>query len=357
MIDVEELDGSLKIKALARMLLTEHPFLDILRNKLNMNAYFNPVIEAEHNIDPVTDKALELLCYDRNKLWGDPRVNQDRQVLAAIRYMELKSVINKRGWGSINFFQLWARGLRRVGQLNRAELDSISAHIPPAKLDKLRLAVGINTGPVPPNFGETYFNGSLHKPMYLLTSKEIRVGRSNKVPIQEFKIGLRLTSNESLSWGLRLSKLSSTRHKNTLLKAAHGDVYTKDKLFRFGLRDSDLCPRCHQKEDLEHKLVTCDYAHRIWTKAMPYIAKLNPQSNSNSNRLKLILGADKDSSLAALTLSAELLQVIMALRDEQSYIIHPNFIVKRAIKGLSKKEGKDEIKKLFIELAGEIDNG
>ena len=356
MIDVEELDGSLKIKALSRMLRTEHPFIKILKNKLNMNSYFNPAIETEPNIDPVTDKALELLKLDRNGLWEDARVNQDRKILAAIRGTELKSVMNRRGLGSINYFRLWVRGLRLVGQLSRAELDSISVHIAPTKLDKLRRAIEVNTGPNAPDFGETYYTGSLHKPLHLFTSKEIRTSRCNKQPIQEFKIGLRLTVNESLSWGLRLSKLSSTRHKNTLLKAVHGDVYTKDKLFRFGLRDSDLCPRCDQKEDLEHKLLTCPYAHRIWTRAIPYIEKLNTQQDPNATRLCLALGATKDTSLAALTLSAELLQVILALKDEQTYIIHPRIIVERAIKNLSRKEAKEGIKKLFIELVSEIEN-
>ena len=86
-------------------------------------------------------------------------------------------------------------------------------------------------------------------------------GQSTKRPD---KIGLNLLRDESLSWGLRISKLTSTRHKNILLRIAHGDIYTKDKLLRYGMGNDNCCGRCNQIEDLRHKFIECPYTKLIW---------------------------------------------------------------------------------------------
>ena len=117
------------------------------------------------------------------------------------------------------------------------------------------------------NFNCTYFTETGQRPLSTLTSKEIRLAQSSKTPILDFKLGIKLTSSESVNWGTRIKKLTSTRHKNSLLRALHGEVYTGERLLRFGLRDSDRCPRCDESESLQHKLMTCAYTERIWDKA------------------------------------------------------------------------------------------
>ena len=137
------------------------------------------------------------------------------------------------------------------------------------------------------NFGQTYYTKIGHRPLQGLSSKEIRIARSEKVPIQEFKLGIKLTPSESINWGNRLNKLTSTRHKNTLLRALHGEIYTGEKLLKFGLRDTDKCPRCGEIENLNHKILTCAYVERIWNRTIPIISKLNTSSDPNLNRIKL----------------------------------------------------------------------
>ena len=154
---------------------------------------------------------------------------------------------------------------------------------------------------------------------------------------------------------MRLNKLTSTRHKNSILKALHGDVYTKDRLFRFGLCDNDKCPRCEEKEDLEHKVYGCRYTSKIWDHAIPFIKKLNILNDPREDRLKLITATAKNSSQASLTLVAELVQTILHLKQEQNYLLHPKYIVRRAIKNLTVKEGKIETKETFINLLDEAE--
>lgn len=213
----------------------------------------------------------------------------------------------------------------------------------------------MNTGPPNPNFHKTYFTGTFHKPFGTLTAKEIRSYRSNNTAITDFKLGLNLTTQEGRNWGERLRTLTSTRHKNSLLRAFHGDVYTKAKLHRFGLSDTDACPRCGETENLEHKLISCSYTERIWSTALPTIRQLNTVSNPHESRIKLITGTSIGTSAASMTLIAELMQTILHLRQEQNYLLHPKFLVKRAIKNLSIKEGNVKMRRCFINVLSEED--
>ena len=355
MLDVVELDDSLKIRALSRILLTEHPFLKILKERLDLDRYFLPKSNFPKQLETVVDKGLELLSQDRHKLWGTDKLNNDRNLLATIRGLGLREIVDRRGLGSISFFILWSRGLRKVCDLRDQDLEFLRRHIDPLKINKIKRAVNLNVGPAMENFGQTYYTKIGHRPLQGLSSKEIRIARSEKVPIQEFKLGIKLTPSESINWGNRLNKLTSTRHKNTLLRALHGEIYTGEKLLRFGLSDTDKCPRCGEIENLTHKILTCAYVEQIWNRTIPIISKLNTSSEPNLNRIKLITGTSIGSSISSLTLVAEIIQNILYLKPEQEYLLHPNYFVKRVIKNLSIKEGNKKIKKDFIELAEELE--
>ena len=70
---------------------------------------------------------------------------------------------------------------------------------------------------------------------------------------------------EVLNWATKIRKLTSTRHKNSVLRIAHGDVYTNDRLCRFGLIDNPKCIHCdHPIETLIHRLIECPNAARAW---------------------------------------------------------------------------------------------
>ena len=90
-------------------------------------------------------------------------------------------------------------------------------------MDKLKIAVRLNLDPAEADFNETYHAAKQHKSFEKITSKEIRTSRSTKEQIKTLKLGVTLTDSESYNWGFKLSKLTSTRHKNTILKISHGD--------------------------------------------------------------------------------------------------------------------------------------
>ena len=147
-----------------------------------------------------------------------------------------------------------------------------------------------------------------------------------------------------MSWGLKLSKVSSTKHKNILLRVAHGDIYTKEKLHRFGMIDDSDCPRCGQVEDLNHKFMDSIYAKKIWDVTLNSTSSILTINPGNEPRIKAIMGGYIDSSPTSLTLNAEILHRLLMLKEDSDYLIHPKQFVKNATIYLLRKEKKREIK-------------
>ena len=128
------------------------------------------------------------------------------------------------------------------------------------------------------------------------------------------------------------------RHQSCLLRVAHGEVYTKEKLHRFGLIDSPACPRCGQVESLEHKFITCTYVERIWLEAFRQIRKLGVEIDLTDDKSNLILGLVKGTDSLQLSIQAEILQRIMYLKATDNYLIRPKVLVTKAVELVAKRE-------------------
>ena len=346
MLDVVELDNSLKLRAVGRVLKSDHPFNKIVKDRIDLKAFFKPKCHFEW--DSVCCQGIDLLRVDRIRLWEEQGLDNDKNLLAAIRDVNIRDIITLRGQGSISFFQVWMRGVRKVKDLNEHDLDKLQRHIKPELMSKLRTAIRYNIPALAEDFLSMYRINKIYKPLWKPSSKEFRENRKNKVPITSFKIGLDLEVNECLTWCHRIKRLTSTCHKNTILKTAHGDVYTQERLHRFGLTDTNTCPRCDETETLRHKVIECRYVAMIWAQVELISIKLGNQVDAELNATKKILGASKENNLASLTLRAEILNIILRLKTDQNYLVHPKQLVLNAVKGLSIKEGKTEIKRLFI---------
>ena len=348
MLDIAELDKSLKLKAVGRMFASEHPYIKILRGKLDMTDFFEPKIEVK--IDSVINKGLEVLRDARGLVWEDQLMSSNREIIAAIREVNLKAIVTSVGIGSIPFFLLWRNGARKIKDLNVNTLGNIARYIPRKKLPKLELAVRVNLGPLSPDTLVSIVIRDRLKKIDQCSSKEIRDNLFLKTPITEFKIGISLSKVESETWCLRIAKLTSTRHKNVLLKIAHGDIYTKEKLNRFGLVDSSLCPRCDQIETLQHKLFGCIYASKIWLEFLKHSNSLTGENLINEPLINKIFGTFRTANLEYITIAAEIMQRILQLKDDQTFLIRPNKFIQYSIRSVAKKEKERKIKEKLYSL-------
>ena len=342
MLDAADLDKSLKLRALGRVFDSNHPFIKIVKNKLNLENFFEPAIGTV--VETISHKAIELLREERAKIWNNPKLDSDREVISVIRSMNLRSLLNRNGLQSLVFFRIWNNGARKVKDLSVQALNSLKRFIDPPKHNKLDLAIRLNLNQELDSVYKSIIINGRVKNLSKCTSKEIRENCYIKAPIQDLKLGLALDLQESNTWYHRISKLTSTKHKNTLLRLIHGEFYTKEKLHRFGLVDSNLCPRCDQIETLRHKFFECEYIRRIWEVLERKTACLLTSPIPVMDVTKRRLGIFGDSNLCYITLVAEVLLRISYLDEKQEYLIRPQNLIEHCLKSVVAREKKTDIK-------------
>ena len=103
--------------------------------------------------------------------------------------------------------------------------------------------------------------------------------------------------------------------------------------------NDNTCPRCNEVEDLDHKILSCEYIKRIWQSTADQLKEPPAQ-----DYIKSTFGALLSQSLTDLTIKCEILNRVLSLKDEQSYLVHPRTLVRLAIESVNKKEVKKEIK-------------
>ena len=344
MLNLENLDQSLKIKSLGRTPTSNHPFITILAERTSLASYFEPSCAID--LDPFHQQSIKYLKTLREKTWDSPHVDRNRSVLAAVQNLAIKSVLSKAGSLSIPFFSLRVRGKRKIGDLTELELRSLTRYIEPKKVALLTKAITMAPARMaaPLDLSDSVLTCKTFKALDKCTSKEIRLALSDDSPICEYKLGVTLTPAEAINWGYKLSRLTSTRHKNIILKIAHGEVYTKLKLHKYNLAESNSCPRCDSPEDLRHKFLDCEYITRIWRCVNSFNNKLTTTDISRIDPANAAIGGFRDSNPTILTINAEILLRIQYLKDNQEYLIHPKTFVISCLKTIVRNERNKEVK-------------
>ena len=330
MLDIAELDNGLKLKALGRLLETRHPGLTLIRNKLDLNDFFFPKFDAR--LDRFTARAVELLREDRHKLWKVPNLTSDVKFVSAIRASKIVNLIKPQFRNNLALFLMNRAGRLKVADLTARDLGNVRNLVIDQNLFNLvTQAVTLRV----PAFNESerdlyYFHNRWVK-LGKLTSKEIRQSRTNCDPICVYKCGLILDPGESYSWLNNLNRLTSTAHKNAVLRYIHGDIYSRDRLFRFGLAESPLCENCDQIETINHKIFECTQAKNLWQE----ISKLSDLGNIQIDP-NYVVGAHEESSRAVVTIHAELIKRL----TRNTKIDHPNLAsyVRNLVNSLAKRE-------------------
>ena len=162
-----------------------------------------------------------------------------------------------------------------------------------------------------------------------------------------------MTPIENRNWCFSLRKMTSSKLKGLLLRVAHGDIYSNDRLFRFGMRESPECTRCGNPDSIHHKTISCHYTKLIWKECFKVTDKqrLNNAEDIIENK---ILGAMPNTKPLVLTIHAEILRRILGLKDDATYLVRPKHLVLIALKGLLIVEKKNENKNALMEMIEDI---
>ena len=157
-----------------------------------------------------------------------------------------------------------------------------------------------------------------------ISSREIRLMIQKVTPIS-CKMIMDPDTYVIQNLGNHISKLTNVRLKTTLLRAIHGDVYCGTRLKKFGMSDTDACPRCDSPETISHQLAECMYVKNIWQ-------IVSTLTGINTINLNQVLGHDPTHDKITLTLHAEIIRQLMSI-DRPT--IDPMKLIKSTIKRLS----------------------
>ena len=130
----------------------------------------------------------------------------------------------------------------------------------------------------------------------------------------------------------------------------HGELYSKERLTRYGLVADPVCPRCDEIETLSYKYIECDYIKEIWRKTLNLTSRFRTINDPAEDLIDKIFCATPDATLAALTIHAEIILRIRQLKEDSNYLILPKILVHNAVKSLILKEQNVKIKRHLSDL-------
>jgi hypothetical protein len=248
-------------------------------------------------------------------------------------------ILSSTGKLSLTYHNLRLRNKQRLRDLSSVELRTLSNFIDRNYFNQLNKAIESNVGDQVLNRELCVMIRGRLIDLRKLCSKSLREYLYIKEPICTFKFGSILSPTESLNWGNALRKVTSVRHRSTLLRVAHGDIYTKSKLYNFGLSQSPNCTNCGDFDNLQHKFFDCPYSKAIWDVTLGITDRLKPVNSEPSPFIEnRILGQSVDTTPLILTIHAEVLLRILAISDSQNFRLRPNHLVKLVLKCVSKRE-------------------
>ena len=95
MLDVAELDESLKIKSIGRLAGSKHPYIRLLSLNSNFEKFFSPGTRV--GIDPFHRTSIELLKKLRDLVWANKAIERNRLILEAVKRTDISTILSREG--------------------------------------------------------------------------------------------------------------------------------------------------------------------------------------------------------------------------------------------------------------------
>jgi len=348
MLDIVKLDDGLKLKALGRLLKSNHPYLKQLKSKLEMEDFFHPKAICE--IDCVLNRGVELLKKDRTILLGSEQLESNRKLIALVQGTRITNIVSRQGKLSIPYFQLTQRGVRNVQQLTRDDLRRLERHILSKEMVRaIRKVIGLDAGNTEAGDNVLYPIKDNLVDLSSLTSKAIRQGRELSDPECVLKVGAIMTPTESMNYFKTLKSITSVKQKSLILKILHGDIYTKERQFRFKLVNDPRCDLCNETDTLEHRLTTCTAYSALVERTLGLTKSLSKLSGFRQTQDELVqlLGTHIDIDRVTLTLHAEVLSHIVYQKPRVPVDRLLDMILMRLIRNEKQANVKEDLRSLL----------
>ena len=101
-----------------------------------------------------------------------------------------------------------------------------------------------------------------------------------------------------------------------LLRHLHGDVYTNERKYRFGLTQDPNCTHCGQLDTLDHRLTRCPRSIEVLTVLERKIGEVAVNDREAQDPVACALGVYNRLKKSSLALTAETIEYISSTRTE-----------------------------------------
>jgi hypothetical protein len=343
MLDLSDLDDSIKMRSLGRLLNSNHPVLTQLRNKINFSNYLCPTCPV--TTDKYLVRSLKLLGKARIQGCQGNNLDGNRILNGLIKSISIKNLLNQNGLNSLAYFRLRMNGKSFIGDLTSEDFRSLERFVTTYEQAKDRIKMALNTRdwlqPSEANRLTIPGKDKLHN-IRTLTSKDFRTLLNSNIPLCIFKSGNLFTPQDSVNYFDKVSKLTCVAHRNILLRALHGDLYTNDRLNRFGLRNDPFCSRCGGVDTLDHRLNECPKVEILVNLLVTKTSKFGDRHvRMQLDTRDKLMANFSDVDGATLAVHAEALRLI----NGTSNLDAPELAIMRIVKTLISREGNEMIKK------------
>ena len=321
MLDYKEVIKSIRIKTVMRLINdTTHPFNKIISNSLSSSVVN---ITCLRKIRPPIDSTIEII----NKIWKEAILTWPSD-----NFNEISDTILNEYVGNIITPKYKNKRMAIKHRNDKlGEIISLKGSIPLLKkLDKVIYSRLEDIKQHTNHWVDSWTARDIipieHrlKKINKLTSKQLRMSLTKNEPI----IPKMITSPDPdtlAELGSMIKKLTNVKLKGILLRALHGDIYSGTRLKKFGMTDTDNCPRCTLPESIQHQLFECSYVRKLWDIS----TKITSINNLSFND---ILGHNKLHDKLTLTIHSEIIRNLLAIERPT---INQISIVKSVINRLS----------------------
>jgi hypothetical protein len=324
MLNLREVMQGIRCRQLGKLYNTEynHP---LKRCIINENKSYVSVSALATTVDGVGERAHEALLDYFNKSISkisNEQLISDNLAIQQLGEVESTHMLKGSKRDSLDAFELihrWdcdtlkdivAKGqqYRTIGSLCRKVLKAKYLRI-------VKKLVQNRTVFTPGRENKIQLLKGNYKNIYSVTSKEFRTTLKGELTSFKSRIGGNLDNYSVKDYLNQVKKLTSTKHKNTLLRIWNGDCLSYSRLFHFGLVDTNKCPVCDNYDSPEHMLLECVKAKRVWQMLQIKI----PKRDSCELRHYAIGINDTKTQLMV---KAEFLKYIMHYRDLDAEVIY-----------------------------------
>ena len=299
MLDYKEVISSIRQKMLHRLRTTSlHPMHDIIVNNVS-SSVIN--IQNVHSVNTCIDTTIR----DLNKKWKTSLKNPPPEQIPL-----LKSIVQNEYIGNVLLPRYTSSRLGRalrhdklleITEINHPILNTLDKNV----TTFLKANWHITTPQSNINLNGLYPTRTKILTGEKVTSKSLRMLDDTSEPLSPKSLSD--TTGEGLrKLGRYIAKLTNSKLQTILLRAINGDIYSKSRMLKFGMTDSDACERCGQRETISHLLLECNYVNSLWT----LCSKL---TSVPTNNLNAVLGYHDYHDKTTITIHCEIIRRLLAI--------------------------------------------